>query len=294
MVDDKSVMAVVRAARPSFCNNHDKIAFAVGMDQWNGLDDEYTFVYANPDKGSKKVLVKCLEMEDKLLVDALADGDSEPFRLWGWWVFHCSVEDYAGENGGTNYSGQYKNLAELVKKLDTEILSKLDGSSLPSSSNNASRERASRRLNPGSPERKLSNDSTRITRPETATNGSRTFPYYFDTGRLITVNSMEKNFSFPAVVLTSQHRNNYPPHLHFSASESPCHGFTNSCNTIGFFSLFNPFGFNTKHILCEFKLPSVETFFAITGNLSLSPESHSEPTVSNLTLWFGIPKASFP
>ncbi|XP_042942323.1 probable proteasome inhibitor [Carya illinoinensis] len=48
------------------------------------------------------------------------------------------VEDYAGENGGTNYSAQYKNLAELVKKLDTEVLSKLDGSSLPSSSDNAS------------------------------------------------------------------------------------------------------------------------------------------------------------
>ncbi|XP_042942915.1 probable proteasome inhibitor [Carya illinoinensis] len=109
------------------------------MDQWNELDDEYAFVYTNPDKGSKKVLVKCLAMEDKLLVDALADGASEPFRLWGWWVFHCSVEDYAGENRGTNYSAQYKNLAELVKKLDTEVLSKLDGSSLPISSDNASR-----------------------------------------------------------------------------------------------------------------------------------------------------------
>ncbi|KAG2690688.1 hypothetical protein I3760_09G200600 [Carya illinoinensis] len=164
MLDDKSVMAVVRAARPSFRNNHDKIAFAVhasclasgyvltatgpsafsdtalsspstdevGMDQWNELDDEYAFVYTNPDKGSKKVLVKCLAMDDKLLVDALADGASEPVHL------EISVEYYAGENGGTNYSAQYKNLAELVKKLDTEVLSKLDGSSLPSSSNNAS------------------------------------------------------------------------------------------------------------------------------------------------------------
>ncbi|XP_041024177.1 probable proteasome inhibitor isoform X2 [Juglans microcarpa x Juglans regia] len=164
MVDDKSVMAVVRAARPSFRNIQDKIAFAVhasflasgyvltatgpsafsdtalsspstdevGMDQWNELDDEYAFVYTNPDTGSKKVLVKCLAMDDKLLVDALADGASEPVHL------EISVEDFAGENGGTNYSAQYKNLAELVKKLDTEVLSKLDESSLPSSSNNAS------------------------------------------------------------------------------------------------------------------------------------------------------------
>lgn len=29
MVNQKSVMAVIRAARPSFRNNHDKIAFAV-------------------------------------------------------------------------------------------------------------------------------------------------------------------------------------------------------------------------------------------------------------------------
>lgn len=51
------------------------------MDQWNELDDEYAFVYTNPDKGSKKVLVKCLAMDDKLLVDALADGASEPVHL---------------------------------------------------------------------------------------------------------------------------------------------------------------------------------------------------------------------
>lgn len=53
----------------------------VGMDQWNELDDEYAFVYVNPEKGSKKVLVKCLVMNDKLLVDALADGSSEPVHL---------------------------------------------------------------------------------------------------------------------------------------------------------------------------------------------------------------------
>ncbi|GKV14465.1 hypothetical protein SLEP1_g25345 [Rubroshorea leprosula] len=29
MANEKSVMAVIRAARPSFRNNHDKIAFAI-------------------------------------------------------------------------------------------------------------------------------------------------------------------------------------------------------------------------------------------------------------------------
>ncbi|XP_059428278.1 probable proteasome inhibitor isoform X1 [Corylus avellana] len=166
MANEKTVMAVIRAARPSFRNNHDKIAFAVhasflasgyvltatgpaassdtafsspstdevGMDNWQELDDEYAFVYTNPEKGSKKVLVKCLAMHDKLLVDALAEGASEPVHL------EISVGDYAVENGGTNYSTRFKNLEELVKSLDALILSKLDGSSRPSSSNDSSSE----------------------------------------------------------------------------------------------------------------------------------------------------------
>ena len=47
----------------------------MGIDRWNELDDEYAFIYTNSENGSKKkLLVKCLVMNDKLLVDALADG----------------------------------------------------------------------------------------------------------------------------------------------------------------------------------------------------------------------------
>ncbi|XP_034693875.1 probable proteasome inhibitor [Vitis riparia] len=155
MATEKSVMAVIRASRPSFRNAHDKVAFAVhaafissgylltatgnpafsetalsststdevGIERWNELQDDYAFVYFNPEKGSKKVLVKCLVMNDKLLVAALADGASEPIHL------EINVEDCVAENGGTNYSGQFKNLDKLVKTLDKDILSKLDGSS---------------------------------------------------------------------------------------------------------------------------------------------------------------------
>ena len=49
----------------------------VGIDNWNELGDDYAFLYSN----SKKVLVKCLSMNDKLLVDALSDGDSKPLHL---------------------------------------------------------------------------------------------------------------------------------------------------------------------------------------------------------------------
>lgn len=64
-----------------FCSCLIGVLDEVGLDQWNELDDEYAFVYVNPEKGSKKVLVKCLVMNDKLLVDALADGSSEPVHL---------------------------------------------------------------------------------------------------------------------------------------------------------------------------------------------------------------------
>ncbi|KAL5550231.1 hypothetical protein UlMin_000407 [Ulmus minor] len=169
MVNEKSVMAVIRAARPSFRNNHDKVAFAlhasflasgyiltatgspasadnalsatstdeVGIDHWNELD-EYAFVYINPEKGSKKVLVKALALNEKLIVTALADGGSELLHL------EINVGDYVdGEQGGNNYSTQFKNLDKLVKSVDKEILSKLDGSSskAKSSSNAQSLER---------------------------------------------------------------------------------------------------------------------------------------------------------
>lgn len=163
MVDEKSVTAVIRASRPSFRNNADKIAFAthasflaagyvltttgppafsdtafysssndeVGIEHWNDSDNEYAFVYSNPEKGGKKALVKCLVINDKLLIDALVDGPSDPVHL------EIDVGEFAGENGGANYSAQFKNLDKLVQKLDAEILSKLDGSSSkPSSSSN--------------------------------------------------------------------------------------------------------------------------------------------------------------
>lgn len=51
------------------------------MDNWNDVEDNYGFVYSNPDKGSRKVLVKCLVMNDKLLVDVLKEGGSQPLHL---------------------------------------------------------------------------------------------------------------------------------------------------------------------------------------------------------------------
>lgn len=41
------------------------------------MDEDYAFVYHNPED-SKKFLVRCLTMNDKLLIDAFKDGDSQP------------------------------------------------------------------------------------------------------------------------------------------------------------------------------------------------------------------------
>ncbi|MED6171426.1 hypothetical protein PIB30_117457 [Stylosanthes scabra] len=164
MATEKTVLAVIRASRPTFRNRNDKIAFAVhssflasgyiltatgpqalsdtalsnpsneevSVDHWNELNDEYAFVYANPEKGSNKVILKCLVMNQKLLLDALSQASSDPVHL------EINVGEYAGEDGGSNYSQQFKNLDKLVKLIDGNILSKLDGSANASSSNKSS------------------------------------------------------------------------------------------------------------------------------------------------------------
>ncbi|GFY82257.1 proteasome inhibitor-like protein [Actinidia rufa] len=170
MVDDNAVMGVIRSSRPSFRNAHDKVAFAVhasflasgysllatgppafandalsssstdevGIDNWNESGDDYAFLYSN----SKKVLVKCLAMNDKLLVDALGDGDSKPLyleiKVYIKLILTISVEDYVTEHD-TDYSSKYKNFSKLVSIIDGEILSKLNGTSKESSSTLPSR-----------------------------------------------------------------------------------------------------------------------------------------------------------
>lgn len=52
----------------------------VGFDGWNEFDKDYAFMYVNK-KRSKKFLIKCLAMDDYLLVDALADGGGDVTHL---------------------------------------------------------------------------------------------------------------------------------------------------------------------------------------------------------------------
>ncbi|KAL8102295.1 hypothetical protein AgCh_026976 [Apium graveolens] len=156
---EQGVIAVIRASRPTFRGAHDKIAFTihssflaagfvltaagtsafsddaltsastdeVGIEGWNQFDDNYAFVYLTPDKGSKKILVKCLAMNDMMLVDVLKIGDEEPLHL------EINVNNYTVENGGSNYSTQFKNLGELVTSVNNGILGKLSAPSASSS-----------------------------------------------------------------------------------------------------------------------------------------------------------------
>ncbi|XP_052117734.1 probable proteasome inhibitor [Arachis duranensis] len=56
----------------------------VSVENWNQLDQEYVFVYVNPKKVSNKVPVKCLVINEKLLIDALKEGSSDPAHLEIW------------------------------------------------------------------------------------------------------------------------------------------------------------------------------------------------------------------
>ncbi|KAK1377503.1 putative proteasome inhibitor [Heracleum sosnowskyi] len=156
---EQGVIAVIRASRPNFRGAHDKIAFTVhssflaagyvltaagpaafsddvltssstdevGIDGWDQVDDNYGFVYLSPEKGSKKILVKCLGMNETLLVDVVKNGDEEPLHL------EINVNDYTVENGGSNYSAQFKALGKLVTSINKEILGKLTAPSASSS-----------------------------------------------------------------------------------------------------------------------------------------------------------------
>ncbi|XP_052112816.1 probable proteasome inhibitor isoform X3 [Arachis duranensis] len=72
-------------------------------------------------------------MNEKLLIDALKEGTSDPAHL------EICVRDYTIANESSNYSEQFKNLEQLVRRLNQDILAKLDSSSTSSSASNPPR-----------------------------------------------------------------------------------------------------------------------------------------------------------
>ncbi|KAI3935566.1 hypothetical protein MKW98_012758 [Papaver atlanticum] len=98
----------------------------VGIEGWNQREDSNGFVYSNIHKAGLKytVLVKCLVKGDFLVIDFMSSNypDKEPHSL------QINVNDYNGGDGerSTDFADQFRNFDELVKKLHTEILSKLE------------------------------------------------------------------------------------------------------------------------------------------------------------------------
>ncbi|KAI3851826.1 hypothetical protein MKX03_034181 [Papaver bracteatum] len=167
MASGEGVMAVIRATRPNFRKAHDKVAFAVhamflnagylltatgsqafsdtiltsppsdevGIEGWNQSEDSYGFVYSKIDKGVKyTVLVKCLVMGDFLVIDSMSSKypDKEPLSL------QINVNDYNGGDERTNFASQFRDFDELVKKLNLEILSKLEDTPKPTGNSSSS------------------------------------------------------------------------------------------------------------------------------------------------------------
>ncbi|XP_076900923.1 uncharacterized protein LOC143555221 [Bidens hawaiensis] len=92
-------------------------------DGWNEVKDNYAFVYSIPNDASKKVLVKCLAMNqnNQLLIDALASGSSDPVHL------EINIDDFAVESDDKKYRSQYKNLGELVDSINKGVLANVFG-----------------------------------------------------------------------------------------------------------------------------------------------------------------------
>ncbi|CAI9118243.1 OLC1v1019780C1 [Oldenlandia corymbosa var. corymbosa] len=152
----QSVMAVIRAARPSFRNVYDKLAFTVhstffasgfvlratgpdavsmyhihaihpanghfeaGIDKWNQLDANYAFVYATKSDVSE-IVVKCFALDGKLHIDALREG----FHLNPDAIarMEINVADYFPDeiNGGkyaANNSNNKYNYGSMISEED--------------------------------------------------------------------------------------------------------------------------------------------------------------------------------
>ncbi|XP_066400161.1 probable proteasome inhibitor isoform X2 [Miscanthus floridulus] len=154
MVTDAAAMAVVRAARPALRGAHDGVAFAahaaflaagyslcavgpaaladpsplgdeeVGIDGWNSMENCYAFLYSKEEKGKKKrVLVKCLVIGEVLAIDVLdlEAQDKGPYNI------QINVKDFFVEEQPKNYGDMYKNFANLIDIVNSNVLWKLDG-----------------------------------------------------------------------------------------------------------------------------------------------------------------------
>lgn len=151
MTSPKAVLGVMRAARPTFRNAFDYLAFAVhadlvasgyrlvatgpdaetdpsedaevqdaAIDLWNSSQDSYVFRYVTEENLSRRLLVKGLPMGDALMVEALPSAAGQgPFST------ELKVSEYITDSQSPNVADHFKDLEGLVEKVNRDIVSKL-------------------------------------------------------------------------------------------------------------------------------------------------------------------------
>jgi proteasome inhibitor subunit 1 (PI31) len=154
MASASSVLAVIRAAHPELKSKQDRLAFAihatflasgyrlvgtgaaevdpeeglpgpeddVSIEGWNSLGDAYTLRYVKDgDEQARPVVLSMLVVGDKLLVDATRLGSQGE----GVHNLELKVDDYVTESESQNYAQLYKNLDDLVGRVQGSIIRKL-------------------------------------------------------------------------------------------------------------------------------------------------------------------------
>lgn len=141
MTSSTAVAALIRAFRPEYASDHDKVVFAVhavvlangftlvgvgeedhdavpppdapevGIEGWNASQEVYTFRYVDSLGAKSAVLVKCLAVGKRLLVNFLALGGEAPPET----ATIDDVGEYTTESHDVIKG--YKNFAGLVDRL---------------------------------------------------------------------------------------------------------------------------------------------------------------------------------
>eukprot|EP00850_Spirogloea_muscicola_P006436 SM000030S11445 [mRNA] locus=s30:734031:736404:+ [translate_table: standard] len=146
MAIEEAVLAAIKAAKPVFRDDHDRVAFAAhaavlasgyslvaagrsvdaepseakeseATSSWKNSNGTYAFRYAADDDPERTMILKGTAMGESLMLDAAADSRTTNTEL--------KVKDYVADTSNSSYARQYKNLRLLVEHVERDILKDL-------------------------------------------------------------------------------------------------------------------------------------------------------------------------
>eukprot|EP00850_Spirogloea_muscicola_P016303 SM000131S26733 [mRNA] locus=s131:257747:260535:- [translate_table: standard] len=146
MATEEAVLAAIKAAKPAFRDDHDRVAFAAhaavlasgyslvaagrsvdaepseakeaeATSTWNDSNGTYAFRYAADDDPERTMTLKGTAMGESLMLDAAADSRTTNTEL--------KVKDYVADTSNSSYAKQYKKLRLLVEHIERDILKDL-------------------------------------------------------------------------------------------------------------------------------------------------------------------------